>query len=196
MTQFAASTHPGLKRNHNEDCYEANPELGLWLVADGVGGHAHGEVASGIVRDTVRMVILPLWNALSFFTIYANLDGWQPGGPAPEFAARPPLDRWILSRAQATIRGVDEALEAYRFDRAADLPSAEHAAFVERECPDPGPLRDALAADRPVVGLGSSRLTCEDAYLMQYRYRSEKPAMAQPVNRIRRLAASKASFAS
>lgn len=54
MTQFAASTHPGLKRDHNEDCYEANPELGLWLVADGVGGHSHGEVASGIVRDRIR----------------------------------------------------------------------------------------------------------------------------------------------
>ena len=54
MTQFAASTHQGLVRDHNEDCYEASPELGLWLVADGVGGHSHGEVASGIVKDTLR----------------------------------------------------------------------------------------------------------------------------------------------
>ena len=57
MTQFAASTHPGLKRDHNEDCYDASPELGLWLVADGVGGHAHGEVASGIVKETVKSAV-------------------------------------------------------------------------------------------------------------------------------------------
>jgi serine/threonine protein phosphatase PrpC len=53
MTSFAASTHPGLVRKQNEDCYEANPELGLWLVADGVGGHSYGEVASAIVKMTV-----------------------------------------------------------------------------------------------------------------------------------------------
>jgi protein phosphatase len=53
MTQFAASTHPGLIRNHNEDSFESNQELGLWLVADGVGGHSGGEVASAIVRDTM-----------------------------------------------------------------------------------------------------------------------------------------------
>lgn len=53
MTEYAASTHPGLKRSHNEDCYLADPELGLYLVADGVGGHAHGEIASAIVRDTL-----------------------------------------------------------------------------------------------------------------------------------------------
>lgn len=53
MIQFAASTHPGLKRDHNEDCYAADPKLGLWLVADGVGGHSFGEVASGIVKTTV-----------------------------------------------------------------------------------------------------------------------------------------------
>ena len=54
MTAFSADTHPGHKRSHNEDCYLASPERGLWLVADGVGGHSNGEVASAIVRDTLE----------------------------------------------------------------------------------------------------------------------------------------------
>ncbi|MBT4519718.1 MAG: serine/threonine-protein phosphatase [Halieaceae bacterium] len=54
MTESAATTHPGLKRSHNEDSYASDPDLGLWLVADGVGGHASGEVASAIVRDTLH----------------------------------------------------------------------------------------------------------------------------------------------
>ena len=54
MRPFAADTHSGLKRSQNEDCYEADPELDLWLVADGVGGHSCGEVASDIVRTTIR----------------------------------------------------------------------------------------------------------------------------------------------
>jgi serine/threonine protein phosphatase PrpC len=42
-------THPGLSRERNEDSYLVAPELGLWIVADGMGGHQAGEVASGIV---------------------------------------------------------------------------------------------------------------------------------------------------
>ena len=53
MRAFSADSHPGHKRGHNEDCYKANPEQQLWLVADGVGGHSNGEVASAIVRDTL-----------------------------------------------------------------------------------------------------------------------------------------------
>ena len=53
MIQFAAATHPGLKRDSNEDCYAADAALGLWLVADGVGGHSDGEVAAAIVKATV-----------------------------------------------------------------------------------------------------------------------------------------------
>ena len=52
--EYAADSHSGLVRDHNEDCFAAEPDLGLWLVADGVGGHSCGEVAAAIVRDTIR----------------------------------------------------------------------------------------------------------------------------------------------
>ena len=41
------------RRRHNEDAYLLKPELGLMLVADGVGGHEAGEIASGITCDTI-----------------------------------------------------------------------------------------------------------------------------------------------
>ena len=51
---FAADTHSGLLREDNEDCFLAEAELGLWLIADGVGGSPRGELASDIVRNTLR----------------------------------------------------------------------------------------------------------------------------------------------
>ena len=53
MIEFGHSTHVGLRREHNEDTYYADAELGLWLVADGMGGHEHGEVAAALARDTL-----------------------------------------------------------------------------------------------------------------------------------------------
>ena len=53
MIEFGHSTHVGLRREHNEDTYYADAELGLWLVADGMGGHENGEVASALARDTL-----------------------------------------------------------------------------------------------------------------------------------------------
>ena len=50
---YSATTHPGLKRENNEDCFLSLPDAGLWAVADGMGGHEAGEVASAIVRDTL-----------------------------------------------------------------------------------------------------------------------------------------------
>jgi protein phosphatase len=54
MIPFAATTHPGLRRKKNEDNFEADEALGLWIVADGVGGHSNGEVASAIACATIR----------------------------------------------------------------------------------------------------------------------------------------------
>lgn len=50
---YGASTDVGNVRDHNEDCYLTDSSLGLWLVADGMGGHACGEVASDIVVRTI-----------------------------------------------------------------------------------------------------------------------------------------------
>ena len=40
-------------RELNEDTYYGDSELGLWLVADGMGGHEYGEVASALARETI-----------------------------------------------------------------------------------------------------------------------------------------------
>ena len=44
----------GLKRSHNEDSFLRSDELGLYVVADGMGGHAAGEVASNAAIQSIR----------------------------------------------------------------------------------------------------------------------------------------------
>ena len=56
------------------------------------------------VREIIRSTLLPLVNSWSFFTQYANVDGWTvqeglKGHRAPSPSERPELDRWLLSHA-------------------------------------------------------------------------------------------------
>jgi type VI secretion system protein ImpM len=49
----AAATDVGRARTNNEDGFVERPEIGLWAVADGLGGHTDGEIASRMVCDAL-----------------------------------------------------------------------------------------------------------------------------------------------
>lgn len=51
-----AASHPGAVRTHNEDSFVDRPEIGLWAVADGAGGHEAGEVASQKIKDALDAI--------------------------------------------------------------------------------------------------------------------------------------------
>ena len=76
--------------------------------------------SAALVREAAQGFLLPLWNALSFFTIYANLDGWRPGAAPPvEVEERAELDQWILLRLDGLVEAVTAALEAHEIAPAA-----------------------------------------------------------------------------
>jgi len=54
FVEVVGQTDVGRKRSHNEDNFAILPEYGLFMVADGMGGHAFGEIASQIAVDTLR----------------------------------------------------------------------------------------------------------------------------------------------
>jgi len=100
------------------------------------------------VKHLLRSILLPLWNAYSFFVTYANIDGWEPSGPGDERLgetprptcansdqdgrANPPgeprdgpasgkanvLDRWIASSLESLTADVVAAMDGYDLQRA------------------------------------------------------------------------------
>ena len=60
--QIFGKTDVGRVRKNNEDNFKVDEEIALFIVADGMGGHAHGEIASkmavDVICDSMRRAIL------------------------------------------------------------------------------------------------------------------------------------------
>src|SRR3981081_2281571 len=96
----AARTDVGRRGEHNEDSFLINEDLGLYVVCDGMGGHAGGETASRLAVQTIERELLS-----------ARLGGDDP------FAAAAPLEESPLAPAlREAIEGACAAV--YRTSRA------------------------------------------------------------------------------
>ncbi len=69
--------------------------------------------SSRLVNETLRRVLLTLWNVYSFFTNYASIDKFHPDQRPDGWQPESELDRWILSELNALISQADDYLDAY-----------------------------------------------------------------------------------
>lgn len=68
------------------------------------------------VKEVLKSIIIPFWNAYSFYVTYANIDKVRPTAK-PENPENP-LDKWILSETEKMVTDVTEQLEAYEVQKA------------------------------------------------------------------------------
>jgi isoleucyl-tRNA synthetase len=72
------------------------------------------------VMEMSRAVLLPFWNAYSFFITYASVDGWKPSSLEPP-AGGSEFDRWIVSLLNHTVASVNAEMEQYNLFKVVPL---------------------------------------------------------------------------
>ncbi len=73
------------------------------------------------VKDVLRGVMIPMWNAYSFFVTYANVDKWEPkSGSKGPVAPGNPLDSWILSSLAQMVEEIQNEMDNYNLQKAAN----------------------------------------------------------------------------
>lgn len=70
-----------------------------------------------VVKDVLKSLLIPLWNAYTFFVTYANIDGYEPSVTATK-DLKNPLDKWIISDLEALIEKATNGFDSYHIQEA------------------------------------------------------------------------------
>ncbi len=70
------------------------------------------------VKDVLKNLIIPIWNAYTFFVTYANIDGYVATSAGLDYVPENPLDRWVLSEAEALVHDMGMHLDDYEIQKA------------------------------------------------------------------------------
>lgn len=70
------------------------------------------------IQESIKRVLLPLWNSYTFFATYANIDGWEFTDYTTEKTHE--LDTWIISRLHTLIQDVRTSMDSYDLQKTCD----------------------------------------------------------------------------
>ena len=103
---------------------QGSDALRWYLMSANIVRGGDSRISDNGIDDVVRHVLLPIWNAYSFFTLYANVDGYE-----AKFRTESEhlLDRYLLAKTRQLVESVDSKMEDY------DLPGATESiqAFID-----------------------------------------------------------------
>jgi isoleucyl-tRNA synthetase len=92
-----------------------------WFMAASGSPWLPRRVGHAAIADVVRKVLLTYWNTASFLALYGSVAGWSPESGAQPVAARPVMDRWVLSELNQLTGEVDAAMADFDTARAGAL---------------------------------------------------------------------------
>lgn len=72
------------------------------------------------VELVLRQILIPFWNAYSFFITYARIYGWRPTEPLLAQKPEAVIDRWIISLLNKLIKQVEESMDHYELSNAVE----------------------------------------------------------------------------